>query len=92
MLKLSNPIGVAEHLVKKYLAELELRKKSFSNDENALHEVKAMFEEYKATMLADFKLQQHRLDNILLQLLDVCIAQNASLMLDSEATASWTIV
>jgi small GTP-binding protein len=67
-LKLLNPLGVAMHLVDKYLAVTESRLSLLKADVSMLEDVEAQLKLYREDMLRDFNFRMADIDNILYEM------------------------
>eukprot|EP01113_Clastostelium_recurvatum_P030327 TRINITY_DN3675_c0_g2_i2.p1 TRINITY_DN3675_c0_g2~~TRINITY_DN3675_c0_g2_i2.p1 ORF type:complete len:683 (-),score=132.80 TRINITY_DN3675_c0_g2_i2:46-2094(-) len=67
-LKLSNPLGVAEHIVTKYHASVEARFEVLAGDAAALEDMERQLAAFRTEMLRDFHTSSLRIENCLLRL------------------------
>lgn len=64
-LKLSNPLGVAQHLADRYLAVAEDRRSLLREDVSTVRTIDAQLAAYEADMRRDFKYHLSHVDNVL---------------------------
>jgi small GTP-binding protein len=67
-LKLKNPLGIAERLVKKYLQELKARTALIEVDVDVLKNIQQAIDDFQNDMKKDFRYHQEHIDNVLLRL------------------------
>jgi small GTP-binding protein len=67
-LKLENPLGVAENLVRRYRAVIAERQQLLSGDFQTLDMIEENLDAYQTDMRHDFKYQRSRVDNVLYEM------------------------
>jgi len=69
-LKLSNPLGIAQRLVERYLAVVEARKTLLRADVTTIGAIQVQLTAYEADLRRDFKYHLSHVDNVLLAMAD----------------------
>jgi small GTP-binding protein len=67
-LKLENPIGIAEHLIKKYQLEQSQKAIIIKEDVSTLQRIDNELEAFRAELMTEYAYHEERIDNVLLSL------------------------
>lgn len=67
-LKLKNPLGIAERIIKKYIQEVKERARLLETDFEVLKVIQHAMNDFQHDMKKDFKYHQEHIDNVLLRL------------------------
>lgn len=67
-LKLENPIGIAEHFIKKYQSEHQQKSIIIRDDVQTLERIDNELEAFRAEMMKEYAYHEERIDNVLLSL------------------------
>eukprot|EP00462_Mataza_sp_D1_P020629 CAMPEP_0175133222 /NCGR_PEP_ID=MMETSP0087-20121206/7521_1 /TAXON_ID=136419 /ORGANISM="Unknown Unknown, Strain D1" /LENGTH=573 /DNA_ID=CAMNT_0016415685 /DNA_START=215 /DNA_END=1936 /DNA_ORIENTATION=- len=69
-LKMENPLGIADHLVHKYMKVVQAQQGVLRGDLAVIKEVMDQLDQFKVEMQKDFLLQVSKLDNVFLRMME----------------------
>lgn len=78
-LKLQNPLGIAEHFIRKYQVDQEQRSKLIKEDLGTLERIDNEIEAFRAELMAEYSYHEDRMDSVL-----YAMAERARAFLDEQ--------